>query len=197
MHKQHGFGVVEAFLVLVIVGILVGITAFMLHGKQQIDARAAQTKAIAAATLKPAKVSTSVTPPATVTSYMVIKEWGVRLKLDAKTATLNYDIKADNPQYAYLGLKTISDIAPMCAADKFSLAVIGRYTKAQHDDAVANPTDNGGGANDIKVGDYYYGYDHSHAACADSDAEQTKIDALFSFNDLETAYKTISLVPQD
>jgi type II secretory pathway pseudopilin PulG len=85
MHRksdQSGFGAVETLLVLVIIGILVGITLFMLHGKQQIDARAKSTQQIAAATIPAAKTKApTVTSKQPAKSYMVIKEWGVRVPL--------------------------------------------------------------------------------------------------------------------
>ena len=76
----------------------------------------------------------------TDTQYLRIKEWGVRLSLTSDTASLYYYIKPSLPNVAYFSLKTISDIAPDCAADKISLGAIARLTEAEQQAATANPS---------------------------------------------------------
>jgi hypothetical protein len=112
-----------------------------------------------------AAAAKSITP---ATQYLDIKEWGVRLTLNSDTASIYYYIKPDLPDVAYLSLKSISDIAPDCAADKVSLGAISRLTPAEHQNAVSDPTRGNPGS--IQIGNYWYGYSSPQAGCGDSTA---------------------------
>ncbi len=100
----------------------------------------------------------------TTTQYLDIKEWGVHLTLNSTTASLYYYIKPDLPNVAYVSLKSISDVAPNCAADKVSLGAIVRQTPAEQQSA---PDAKYSIKGTIHIGNYWYGYDNSHAACTD------------------------------
>ncbi len=109
-----------------------------------------------------AKGIVATQPAQTTSQYLDIKEWGVRLTLTSDTASLYYYIKPDLPDVAYLSLKTISDIAPDCAADKVSLGAIVRETPAEQQSA---PDAKYSIKGTVHIGNYWYGYDNSHAAC--------------------------------
>ncbi len=101
-----------------------------------------------------------------------ISEWGVHVTLDSSTASLYYVLAPNTSDVAFFGLKRIDAIAPDCAADKVSLAAIGRLTEAQQKDATANPSaTNTPGT--IHIGNYWYGVEPSHAACGDSAQYET------------------------
>jgi hypothetical protein len=102
------------------------------------------------------------------TQYLTIKEWGVHLTLDSTTASLYYYIKPDLPNVAYLSLKTISDVAPKCAANNGPLGAISRLTPTEHQSALNGSIHSIPGT--IQIGNYWYGYEGSHAACTDGTA---------------------------
>src|SRR5205807_8052794 len=110
--------------------------------------------------------TTTAQPAQAVARYLTITEWGVRLTLDSKTETLYYQINPQLPDVAYLSLKTVSNIAPNCAADKTALAAISRQTPAERQDAL----NKGFQAGTLQVGNYYYGYTKANAGCTDGTA---------------------------
>src|SRR6266699_968134 len=124
--KQSGFSAIEVlFVVLVVVALaVIGFVVYQRH--KSISTKSTATTNAAQTTTRPAQ---------TATQYLTIKEWGVRLKLNSDTASLYYYIKPNLPDVAYLSLKTISDIAPKCAADKISLGAIVRLTPAEQQSA--------------------------------------------------------------
>ena len=131
----------------------------------------------------------------TDTQYLRIKEWGVRLSLTSDTASLYYYIKPSLPNVAYFSLKTISDIAPDCAADKISLGAIARLTEAEQQAATANPSAlNQPGS--IHIGNYWYNAQNSHAACANSTEDAAIQKALPGYH-IGEIYKSLNTLAAD
>lgn len=125
-------------------------------------------------------------------SYLDIKEWKVRLALDSNNASLYYYINPDLPNVAYLSLKTVSDIAPDCAADKGSLGAIFRETPAEYQNAVDNPSSlNQAGT--LHVGDYWYGYAKPNAGCIDSAATLQAVTKAQPSINPSSAFKTLEV----
>lgn len=160
-NKNKGFSIVEALLIIAAAGILVaGGWVVYQHNRTKV------TDAAANGTPPSNQQTTTPTP---TTTYLDIKEWGVRLTLNSTTASLYYYIKPNLPDVAYFSLRTIAAVAPNCAAEKVSLGAISRLTEAQQQSAVTNPSAlNQPGT--IHIGNYWYSVDNSHAACTDGTA---------------------------
>lgn len=107
------------------------------------------------------------------TQYLDIKEWNVRLALTGTTSSMYYYMNPSVPNVAYLSLKTVSDIAPACAANQVSLGAISRLTPAQHAAALKNPYL--GVAGTIQIGNYWYAYSSPQASCATTASQQISI----------------------
>src|SRR6266699_2108874 len=109
---QSGFSIVEAVIVVIAIGVIGTVGWFIYqHNKTK--------PTDAASNGQPTQQTTTTTAP--TGAILDIKEWGVHMTLDSTTASLYYNIKTNLPNVAYLSLKTISAIAPDCAADKTSL----------------------------------------------------------------------------
>lgn len=82
-HNQNGFGLVPAFLILIIVG-LIGFTGwYVLNSKNQTDKTLSEASSSASAASASQK-------------YLVIKEWGVKVKIDSSLGQLSYTIGGNN-----------------------------------------------------------------------------------------------------
>lgn len=154
--KQSGFSVIEVLLLVLVVAALavIGFVVYQRHNPSSAKASAST-----------GSTQTTMQPTQATTQYLNISDWGVRIKLDSDTASLYYYIKPDLPDVAYLSLQTISDIAPNCAADKTSLGAIVRQTPAEQQSA---PDAKYSIKGTKQIGNYWYGYSNSHAACIDA-----------------------------
>lgn len=131
---------------------------------------------------------------AQTTTYLNITEWGIRLALTSNTSSLYYYISPQNPNVAYLSLKTVSGIAPLCAADKTSLAAIYRLTSTEHQNDLNDPI-KASGAGTLQVGNYWYGYSTPHVSCYDNTTEVQAIAKVQGVYNLEDTFKTLQAVP--
>jgi len=199
---QSGFSIIEVLLVvLVFAALAVTSLAVYQHYTSTSTESAANTgqpqttsRSKSTANTQPTQITSTTQPAQATTQYLTIKEWGVRMKLTSDTASLYYFLTSSD--YAYLSLKTISDIAPDCAADKIALAVIFRQTPAQRQYAENNASDDITPA-DTQLGNYWYGFDHSHADCTDGNtAAQAAIDKVQPNTTLANAFDTLEEAPQ-
>ena len=123
--------------------------------------------------------------------YLDIKEWGVRLALTSSTASLYYYIGSQTQDVAYLSLKTVSAVAPDCAADKTSLAAIGRLTESEQQAIVSGTTP--GIAGTIHIGSYWYNFSNSSdASCMTDAATQQAVAKAQPPYDLRSVFKTLT-----
>jgi Tfp pilus assembly protein PilV len=201
---QPGFGIIEVLLVvLVVAGLAVTSLAVYQHSTSTSTKSAATTgepqttsQSKRNTNTQPTQITSTTQPAQTTTQYLTIKEWGVRMKLTSDTASLYYYLTSDSyGDYAYLSLKTISDIAPDCAANKTALAVIFRQTPAQRQYAEDNQSD-GYIPADTQLGNYWYGFDHSHADCTDGNtAAQAAINKVQPNTTLANVFDTLEAAP--
>lgn len=118
--------------------------------------------------------STTLTSAQQTSATLDITQWGVHVTLDSTTASLYYYINPDQPDIAYFSLRTISNIAPNCAADEISLGAVSRLTEAQQQDATSKPSAlNQPGT--LHIGNYWYSVGVSQAACTGNAAQQASI----------------------
>jgi hypothetical protein len=193
--SHHGFVLIEGILILIVLSI-VGFTGwFIIHSRQEANVSYTAAQKSASDTIITKSKSKPATKVASGQKYLSVKEFGVRLQLTENTQSLYYFINPENPDYAYLSLKTVSDIAPNCAADKFSMGVISRQTPAQRQEAIDNPSDTNS-VGTIRIGDYYYGYEGSHADCTDgTDAMRAAVTQAQKGANLPDTFKTVQAIP--
>lgn len=160
-HSQRGFSIVEAVIVVAVVGII-ATGGLLIYRHDQTK----PTGATGGTNTTQQTPNQNKNQQADTTSSLAIKEWGVHLTLNKATTGLYYYINPSLPDAAYVSIKAISDVAPNCAADKISLGAISRLTEARQQDATAHPSiTNQPGT--IHIGSYWYGVDTSHASCTD------------------------------
>lgn len=80
-YKQNGFAILETILILVVIGVIGATGWYALHTKNQTDKILAQSEKTSQSTINQNKTAQ------TAQQYLVIKEWGVRLKLSAGTSS--------------------------------------------------------------------------------------------------------------
>ncbi|HWT55789.1 MAG TPA: hypothetical protein VN031_02010 [Candidatus Microsaccharimonas sp.] len=193
--NQTGFAVVETLLVLVIIAMVAGTAYFVWHAQRNADA------SLNAANSSASKIVKSNKPTAqgeggpglsNSQQYLTIKEWGVRMKLNASQSSLYYKVSDSTPNIIYLSFRTITAVAPDCT----ELAAVSRLTQAEQASATAQPSDmNAPGS--IKIDSYWYGYEHSHADCTDgTDAMRAAVEKAqpSSSSDLYSIFKTLEAV---
>lgn len=176
--SQGGVGALVVVIVIVVMALVSGAGYYVYQRNQSTKlASTTDNQSAAASTTKP---KPPASPPAVkdTKKYLVIKEWGVKFALDGQTDSAVYSIKADLPNVAYLSLKKVSDIAPRCAADKQSMAAIGRLTEAEQEAFVADPN-KAGAPGTVHIGKYWYNFEHSHASCTDNEAQDKAINAIY------------------
>lgn len=192
LQKSHGFSTVEIVIVFLVLAII-GFSGFLVFKHNH---KAANSSSSPTTSKTSAKPDTSSNQPAqTAQQYMVISEWGVQLTLDSTTSSLYYYIKPNLPNVVYLSLKTVSNIAPKCAADQLSLGAISRLTSEEHNAALNDPSKGTPGI--IPIGSYWFGFTSPQAGCLQSVEERAAVQqALPNFNlgSVSKAFNTISTV---
>jgi hypothetical protein len=196
--SQKGFAIVEALLIVILLGI-VGFTGYYVwHSKQQTDKtlNAANNSSQAPSTqtiknfedckksagskilttypeqcvAKDGKTFTDTSQQAGA-PYLAIKEWGVQIPLAAGIEDAYYRYDPRDTGYAYLSLASLKSTD--CAADATTTGVIVRFA--------VDDVDPISGEKYIKlvpaaahVGNYYYFYQGPQAACSDDSTVQAK-----------------------
>jgi len=87
-------------------------------------------------------------------TYLVIKEWGVRLLLPSNLQSMDYQIKGG---YAYLGSPQVAALASTCTTEGAPLGMLER-TRGLPDGITGSY---------MKLGGYYYIYFGSQSSCTD------------------------------
>jgi len=192
---ERGTGLVEALLVLVVVG-LIGFTGwYVWQSKNSVDATLSNVNQGAVAKVTPkiksfedCKASAGskllqTSPEQCVTAsgqkftavstqqYLTVKEWGIRFKLTSEIADAYYNRKDNNPNNVYLSVNTFKGTD--CSAESVSEGAIFRFTASDKNEMSGNlytkdlP-------NAAHVGSYYYGYIHQQSGCSDDSSIQLK-----------------------
>jgi len=198
--NQSGFAAVEAFLVVIILGI-VGFTGwYVWHSKQATDKTLNNAAKSAPATAQAKKVASfadckkaagsktlTTSPEQCVTKdgktftdtnastssaqqYLTIKEWGVKLPVSGDISDAYYLYKSDI-DVVYLSKAAYKDTN--CAADSTTLGAIDRFTASTKDELSGNNMLSER-PNAIHIGNYYFAYQHPQAACDGSPTNDFK-----------------------
>jgi len=171
-HKinQKGFAAVEAVLIVIVIALVGGSGYFVWKAQKVVNTTYSNASKVAQST--PEKVTKKTNTSPQPQSYLVIKEWGVKVPLsDAiKDAYYIYTPKTQGSGgYVRLSLDAFKGTG--CAADSTS---IGEYSRLQKgdDDGFGNPftpTES-----TPLVGSYYYEFIGAQAACSDDSAVSAK-----------------------
>ena len=177
VREETGFTAVEMLLSLIIV-VMITFVGYYIYNTQKTANATYKAVSNAAQASVPKSTKKAVVggkdKPATP-FYMVIKEWGVRLTLPETIKDANYSFKRENstnPDFAGLGVQTLTIFSAQCSPEKTTVGAITRQTAAQHDANIVDQAKNGPSMDNevlkTKVGLYYYGYVHAQAACYDA-----------------------------
>ncbi len=193
IRNESGFSVIELLLVIIIVILLGFIGWYIYHTDHRATSNNTATTSKTASTTSKKSVS-----------YFTISQWGVRAPYSGDL-TLEYTISNSNGQtYASLSSAQLDASDPACQSAGNYGGVIERYASS---DMVQNADGSNSGLtpsqyfsqNDISnseyshVGNYYYWYIHSQAACGSSQTSQniqTETDSAF-----EVLVHDLSAVP--
>jgi Tfp pilus assembly protein PilV len=166
-NSQKGFTVVEAMLIVIIVGMLGGVGYYVWHSQQQVDKTYSQT---ANSSVEPKlKGSTSATSPGSSNAgYFVIKEWGIRAK-NTYSITPEYKVQSNSGgTWAEVSSKELVAIDPTgCSLGSNVAGAIYQAKPTDHYYAgqpgsrpVQEEVNTGVLKNRaVKVGNYYYWYE--------------------------------------
>ncbi|HEY4963558.1 MAG TPA: hypothetical protein VIH90_02570 [Candidatus Saccharimonadales bacterium] len=156
--NEKGFSVVE-LLIVILVLVLIGGVGYLVYKdhKTTVPKVVTVTKTVV---LQPKTQSTNTTTTSTP-SYMVIKEWGVKIPLTSSISDAYYYY---NNGYAYLSVQSHS--SDQCAANNVSEGVITRFSPTDIDPQTNQTLLSEHTIDAVKVGNYYYFYTHPQAACS-------------------------------
>jgi Tfp pilus assembly protein PilV len=175
--EEAGFSAIEILLSLIIVILITFVGYYVYH-----------TQKAANATYKAVAITANQAAPPTVSkskaagkdnlnapSYLVIKEWGVKLALSTAIKDAQYSFSnsgTTNMNSATLGTTSLTKLSANCSPSATSLGAIARQSTAVHDANLRSQASNGQTMSNpvyqLKVGDYYYQYIHAQAACYDA-----------------------------
>jgi hypothetical protein len=168
LHKnQLGFGAVEALIIIVLIGLAGGGGWYVWHTKHNKSAAHHTTTTVKTTNTPKTSTKASKTPtpvPADNSGYLVIKEWGIKMKLEDASkltytmhGTPNGSPNAD-ALTSYATLRLNDSVATSDACREVGMSV-------SQTTAATNAT---------KVGNYYYGLDGALNQCGDSNADTLK-----------------------
>jgi hypothetical protein len=170
---QKGFAVLEGLLLLVVVGMVSGTGWYAIHTKHQTDKILSQSEKTSQTVPSPSRAGATQ-------KYIVISKWGVKGLYDG-----NLHIKA-NPEIVdsagvhYVGFSSMELDAsdPLCKSTGNYGGIITRYAASEHYLVGDGELDSGQTAAEYAkaldkstyghVDNYYYFYEHSQAACGQS-----------------------------
>jgi len=163
-NKQQGFAVLEALLILIVLGIL-GFTGwFVYHSKQATDKTLASTGNSSVGTSKvpvSSKTSTKPVPPSSQT-YLAITEWGVKLQTSSSDQIIYMKDSASQSDSMVFTTKKAEAIGGYCTLAKDGLGTVTRYAQAQTFTASPPESLNSG----KPINGYYYYFSHPQSQCA-------------------------------
>lgn len=160
--NNEGFGVIEALLLLIIVGIIGG-TGFYVYNANKSTSNGNENT-IVKQDSKPEEPKTTKDPNE---DYLVIKEWGVKIPLTNLLKSARYEMH-NKDGYAQLLVDIDGDSAKNCS-NEASIVRIDKYSpNAENFRERTSDLDE----NASKIGNVYYRIEPSQAACSDNEAIQ-------------------------
>lgn len=169
--NQKGFGILEGLLIIVIIGLLGGLGWYVWSNRAEEPQPITESPAVQ--TTKDVEETEAETED---DSYLTVKEWGVKFKLDESIKDAGYFFKKTTDDFVFLTtprLEELSNSTPSCklAAESVSItrAMVG-------DDHFGSPwTQAELEERGTKVDEYYY-FDEGGQACFGTDEDIAKIE---------------------
>jgi|GEM_PF-5807843 len=151
--KQTGFAALESLLILIIISIIGGTGYFVWHSKNQASSALNNASNINQSTSFSNK-STSTKISNTSQGYLIVKEWGIRLKITPPISDIYYTIHGED---AVLGLSSLDKLTmkdgSACKPDQNSMVSLSRNTPAEYQDFLKS---SGYQDTATHIGSYYY-----------------------------------------
>lgn len=166
--NQRGFAILEGFLILIIIVVVAGVGWYTIHTKHQTDKILSQADKISQNTPVSSTKMNSAGSNQTTTSYLVVKEWGVRFKTSSVTNDAEYLIKDEHT--LYLTTKRYTALAATCGLNGRT-GYIARGV-AGYSILAGRPIQSDtfeGKLLAVKIGDYYYEWVGPQAPCTNPD----------------------------
>lgn len=180
-HTEKGFSTVELLLIIVMVGLISGVGYFVYHSTKNTNKTYAGTTNSAANGGKGGGGNSNPHTGPAKTEVFLILEWKVSAAIPTppeQAALIQYKIADGNPEGAQFTTQELVDLDKNnCSADSQPAGTIFRAKATDHfylDDgsdsgkSVQQEIGSGVFKPFKKVGDYYYWYRHSQAACNDT-----------------------------
>jgi Tfp pilus assembly protein PilE len=169
---QQGFSAVEGLLIVIIIGMLGGVGYYVWHSQKQVDKTYSQT---ANGTAVPTtKKTSSSSATKSNPGYLVIKEWSVKIKLNAQNFDTNYRFEKPDNSWVFLSstrLDTATQNSKIC---KEASASVSLNRSKPGDDNFGSPwTETELQKIGKKVGDYYY-YNQGGQPCFGTEEDLAK-----------------------
>lgn len=152
MKKQSGFTIIETLLVLILVAII-GFTGYYVWNSQK------QTNKSLDVTNDSTQTTAHKKTNASSQKYLTLSEWDVKIPLTSALIDAYYVFQNGA---VYLSLNSYKGTD--CAADSVSLGAISRFTASDRD-SDTGVTLLSEFPEAVKVGQYYYNYQHPQSAC--------------------------------
>jgi len=152
--NQKGFAILETFLILVILGVIGGISWYAIHTKHQTDKILSQADKISQGTPITSNTKSPQSSVSNIPGYLDIKEWGVKIKLSSNLSDIHYLF---NDNQVSLHLKSVDSLhkqdGSACSTAESNLMLLSRMTSQQYNDYLSSS-----GFENVapRVGDYYY-----------------------------------------
>ncbi len=172
--NEAGFSAVELLIILVVVALIGGAGYFVYKSHHKVTTASVATTTTSKPTTTTPPASTT-TPTTTSSGYLVIKEWGVRIKPALSLPSVTYAIdSSESYQQAKL---TFKDLPDSCSGfyhfnrAKAGQDIDGYGTTPERYQSIDQTTVK-------KVGDYYFYLGHGQAACSPDSSVTDKQNTL-------------------
>jgi hypothetical protein len=184
--NQKGFGAMEFLLIFVVLGLIIGVTLYVINAKKDTENSLQSTNSTNSQTDENESTKTTQAPnskesindqktdTATI-NYLTIKEWGVKAE-NKSDLTLSYKISFDGKSASFTS-SAVQDLTPRCDAQSGSGGSINRF--------IATDEIKGHKISDYikdegvvykNIGQYYYIFEHSQALCGSDPAKSSPLE---------------------
>lgn len=178
-HHQKGFGAIEVLVVILVLLLIGGAVWFVLNNKKDSKDSSSDKQS----TSQTSRSGSDAEQKDETASYLVIKEWGIKIPLSDELKGLGYRVKNDGGEYAAF---TFDDLrgGTECGGD-IAVASLTRHTEDDVDTVSGLKVKDMEGV--VKIDGYYYQPHLPQGACSDDETIQNRIsDARKPFIDAVT-----------
>jgi prepilin-type N-terminal cleavage/methylation domain-containing protein len=188
--NQKGFSVIEITIVIAVIGVI-GSVGWLVYDHQK--SKNTDDNTIVSPTQVNNTTENTANSNETISAkYLVVSEWGVKIKLTDDITKATYVFEKPDNQWAYLNTPRLVELSkqyPECSSAKDSIS----FNRAKPgDDRFGSPwTENMLKEIGIKVGDYYYFAEGGQPCFSDKQDFQTPKEISSIRASLSNAIKTV------